>query len=156
MLRVVIDTQGAGTRLTTDSPIRRGDVVSPIAGYRTVDRPGRYTLQIGIDRHIDELGPLTYLNHSCQPNTLIDATAMAIYAARDLAAGEELTFFYPSTEWEMGSPFVCLCGAPGCLGLVGGAKFLSLEVLSRYFINRHIRDLAVAALDRAAQIRGVM
>ena len=43
-------------------------------------------------------------------------------AGRDIAAGEELTYFYPSTEWEMDRPFRCLCGAPDCVGVVSGAK----------------------------------
>ena len=53
-----------------------------------------------------------------------------------------VTFFYPSTEWEMVQPFVCRCAAPvsnhpillfpasaedgqECVGVVRGGKFLS-------------------------------
>ena len=32
----------------------------------------------------------------------IDVDRMVVSATRDLAAGDELTFFYPSTEWDMG------------------------------------------------------
>lgn len=60
-------------------------------------------------------------------------------AAPDLAAGEELTFFYPSTEWEMDRPFICLCGSPSCVRLVAGAKHLAVETLGRYYINQHIQ-----------------
>jgi hypothetical protein len=70
----------------------------------------------------------TGLNHFCIPNTLIDTENLSVIAARAISVGEELTFFYPSTEWEMARPFICLCKTPGCLGLVAGAKFLPLDV----------------------------
>lgn len=34
-----------------------------------------------------------------------------IIARRDLFPGDELTFFYPVTEWEMDQPFDCFCTA---------------------------------------------
>jgi hypothetical protein len=63
---------------------------------------------------------------------------MELRAIRDIEPGEELTFFYPSTEWDMITPFQCLCGSSQCLKRIGGARYLSLNVLSRYFINQHI------------------
>ncbi len=138
-----------GARLVTNQPIRNGDQICTISGYRIVSEPTYQTVQIGAHLHIEELGVLAYLNHSCQPNTIVDTTAMTVSAIRDIAAGEELNFFYPSTEWEMDRPFICLCGAPQCVRLVAGAKYLSIDTLARYFINRHIRDMAVAALNSA-------
>ncbi|KAB8242433.1 hypothetical protein BDV35DRAFT_366204 [Aspergillus flavus] len=43
---------------------------------------------------------------------------------RPLTVGDELTFFYPSTEWTMVQPFQCGCGAGlrRCLGRVAGAS----------------------------------
>ena len=65
----------------------------------------------------------------------------------DVAAGEELTFFYPSTEWEMASPFICLCGAPNCIHVVAGARFLPLSTLEQHFLNRHIREAMIELLN---------
>ncbi len=138
-----------GARLVTDQPVRSGERICTVSGYRIVSQPTYQTVQISAHQHIEELGVLAYLNHSCQPNTIVDTTSMAVYAVRDIAAGSELTFFYPSTEWEMDRPFICLCGAPQCVRLVAGAKYLSIDTLARYFINRHLRDLAVAALNSA-------
>jgi len=73
---------------------------------------------------------------------------MEIRAARDIAADEDLNFFYPSTEWDMSSPFVCLCGSSNCLRIMAGAKHLSLNVLSEYFLNRHIGIMALECLTR--------
>jgi hypothetical protein len=128
--------------------IHAGEVICQIAGHRIVSQATYQTVQISADLHIEELGVLAYLNHSCQPNTIVDTTALQVVAGRDISAGEELNFFYPSTEWEMDRPFICLCGAPQCVRLVAGAKYLSIDTLARYFINQHIRALAIEALTR--------
>ena len=72
---------------------------------------------------------------------------MLVFAAHDIAVGEELTFFYPSTEWEMSSPFICLCGATNCIHVVAGARFLPLSTLEKHFLNRHIRELMIELLN---------
>ncbi|KAF9978684.1 hypothetical protein BGZ73_001039 [Actinomortierella ambigua] len=55
--------------------------------------------------------------------------------------GDSLTFFYPSSEWEMDQPFPCWCGDDKCVKQIQGAKFLSKEVMSRYWTACHIKDL---------------
>jgi hypothetical protein len=64
------------------------------------------------------------MNHACVPNCEIDVVTMSLRALRDLREGEEMTFFYPSTEWEMASPFHCHCGSAHCLGVIQGARWL--------------------------------
>ncbi|KAM0694479.1 hypothetical protein Q7P36_004834 [Cladosporium allicinum] len=68
------------------------------------------------------------------------AGELRVSESRDLKAGEDLSFFYPSTEWDMGKPFKCLCDAPKdvCLGEISGAKAVDREVLKKYQINPHI------------------
>ena len=73
---------------------------------------------------------------------------MTIVARRDLAIGEEISFYYLSTEWAMATPFRCRCGASGCIKLVAGAHFTPLAELERYFLNAHIRDLMTGAIER--------
>jgi len=87
------------------------------------------------------------MNHSCQPNVRIDVDSLRIVAARDVAAGAELTFFYPSTEWELAQPFICVCGTDECLGPIMGAKFLSDAIVKRYFINDFILQMHSQAAD---------
>ena len=149
MLRIEHGGSAYGARLISDQPFAGGQLISRITGYRRVAEATYQTIQTSDSEHIEELGVIAYLNHSCLPNTLVDTTAFTITAARGIAAGEELNFFYPSTEWEMDRPFVCLCGAPQCVRLVAGAKYLSVDTLSRYFINAHIPRLIVAALNPA-------
>ena len=64
---------------------------------------------VGPGQHL-QLDMLSNLNHSCRPNTVLDAEARTVSASRDIEAGEMLSFFYPSTEWHMDRPFVCQCG----------------------------------------------
>lgn len=64
--------------------------------------------QVGEDKHI-ELSPawLEHVNHSCEPNAIFNTTTFNFEALRDIEVGDELCFFYPSTEWAMDSPFQC-------------------------------------------------
>ena len=105
-------------------------------------QPWRHSIQIAFDEHAEPLPNfLRYLNHSCDPNLFIDVRAGQVITLRSIAVGEELTFFYPSTEWDMDRPFDCLCAEPSCIGNVAGAKYLPLETLNDYFINPHIQQL---------------
>ncbi|AQT74963.1 MULTISPECIES: SET domain-containing protein-lysine N-methyltransferase [Streptomyces] len=119
--------------------VAAGQVVTDLGACIEADAPSIYTIDVG-GRHID--GPrVRHLNHSCDPNTRVDTVRLQVVALRPIAAGEELTFFYPSTEWEMVGPFACLCGADRCIGTVSGARDLPPAVLERYALNPHIADL---------------
>jgi hypothetical protein len=54
------------------------------------------------DDHVELNSDLLYLNHHCDPTTYLDVTKKALVALRPVKKGEELNFFYPSTEWDMG------------------------------------------------------
>jgi hypothetical protein len=151
MLQVIEGNSPYGAQLITDSPIARGELFFRMEHYRVVKEPTYQTIQTGVAEHVEELGVLAYLNHSCRPNVVVHTGQMACYAARDIATGEELSFFYPSTEWEMARPFICLCGAPECIRMVTGARHIPLDVLSRYFINEHIRQLIQSSLEYSAK-----
>ncbi len=152
MLKIISGGSAYGARLITDQPLQRGEVIYHIAGQRVLEAPTYQTIQVGRAQHIEELGVIAYLNHSCRPNTLIDVARLDVIAVRDIAAGEELNFFYPSTEWEMDRPFICLCGAPQCVRLVAGAKYLSVDTLSRYFINPHVREMIFETLAHTVEV----
>lgn len=106
----------------------------------TSNMPCYLSLQINEDQHI-MLDPewLQYINHSCAPNVYFDTNAIHLVTLRPIKAGEELTFFYPSTEWSMAQGFKCLCGHENCLQEIKGAKFLSNEILSNYRLSEHIK-----------------
>ena len=142
-LDVVHDADLKGKRVVTTVAVPKGELVAQISGHRDVRVPTRYTVQAGVNLHIDGLKQLTFMNHSCAPSVFLNTTDLTITALRDLAVGDEVTFFYPSTEWHMAEPFDCLCGAPTCVGRIAGAQSLSDDVIARYDINAHIRALRV-------------
>ena len=143
---LVIRTHKKYRSLTTRESYRRGDVICPIPSENLFDKPNQFTVQVGIHEHV-EVRELASMNHSCGPSTILDTRRMLVFAARDLAPDDELTFFYPSTEWEMSSPFICLCGAANCIHVVAGARFLPLSTLEGHFLNQHIRQLMIDLLN---------
>ncbi len=110
-----------------------GDVICPFGARDTFDYPTYLTVQVGTNKHI-LLAPedLQYSNHSCAPNIFFDTTSMKVIALQPIQPDDELTFFYPSTEWDMAQPFQCYCGNPNCLGLIEGAAFIADDVLKHY------------------------
>ncbi|WP_434047201.1 MULTISPECIES: SET domain-containing protein-lysine N-methyltransferase [Sorangium] len=116
-----------------------GDVLQPFGAAAVHDRPDRMTLQLSRDQHIDlEPGFLAFINHSCDPNACFDVELRALVALRPIAPGDEITFFYPSTEWAMASPFACRCGSARCLGRIAGASHATPGVLAEYRLAPHI------------------
>ncbi len=111
--------------LFVNRSVRKGEILitydGPIVKHAT-----RYSIQIDDNLHIEgTLESNACLNHSCAPNTYVDWKGVFLRALRDLAAGEELTCNYLTTDWELHEKFICTCGAPNCYGEVRGFKYLS-------------------------------
>jgi hypothetical protein len=120
-----------GASVVAREPIGRNQPLLRIAGP-VRRRPSRYTLQVGAHAHIDPAGQLWgFVNHSCDPNCRFDFARWWLVAARPIAAGEELSFNYLTTEWDMASPFACRCEAASCAGWVQGLRHLPLEQVLR-------------------------
>jgi hypothetical protein len=118
-----------------------GETICSFAADVTQSYATYLTVQTGVDRHIT-LKPefLQYINHSCSPTVFFNTTTMELVCLQAMQPGDEFTFFYPSTEWEMAQPFVCNCGSTGCLQLINGASHLSVETLSKYKLTDFIRQ----------------
>jgi len=141
-----IRTENKFRTLITKRAYSKGDVISSIPSENIVSKANRFTVQIGRNEHTD-VGKLAALNHSCDPNVILDTEKLEMVACRDIAKGEELSFFYPSTEWEMDAPFICLCGASNCIHVVAGARFLPLSTLEHHYLNIHIREMMIELLN---------
>ena len=118
-----------------------GGVIEKFEAASIETVPSYLTVQIGKDLHIT-LFPeyLQYTNHSCKPNSFFNTTTMELVAVSAIEQGEEIRFFYPSSEWSMAQPFVCNCGHPECLQLINGAELLTLETLSKYQLTDFIQE----------------
>lgn len=102
--------------------------------------PSRMTVQISEDVHIMLLPEaLECANHSCDPNIFFNTTSMELVTLKPIRTGDELTFFYPSAEWSMDSPFECNCGSIQCIGVVKGARFLDQKTINRYRFTDFIK-----------------
>ncbi|MCL4268548.1 MAG: SET domain-containing protein-lysine N-methyltransferase [Anaerolineales bacterium] len=141
-----IKTENKFRTLVTKRAYVKGEVICPIPSENIMDKPNRFTVQISRDKHT-HVGKLAALNHSCDPNVILDTENMQMIACKDIAKGEELFFFYPSTEWQMDAPFICLCGASNCIHVVAGARFLPLSTLEHHYLNPHIREEMIDLLN---------
>jgi hypothetical protein len=122
---------------------KAGDIIADFSAGTISSEPTYLTVQIDVDKHIT-LSPefLQYINHSCDPNVFFNTTTMQLVALKEVGIEEEMTFFYPSTEWEMTQSFNCYCGCAACIGEIKGAAFLNNEITSQYrftdFIQRQL------------------
>ncbi|KAG0196483.1 hypothetical protein BGX28_010077 [Mortierella sp. GBA30] len=132
----------------------QGSIICLVEGV-TFTAPGTKTytsVQVANNEHIELNSDLVFMNHSCNPSVNLDIDTMTAVAALDIkkgvpyfvlnvTSGDNMTFFYPASEWEMTQPFPCWCNAEQCIKDVKGAKFLSKEIVARYFVTKHIRML---------------
>ncbi|BEI85384.1 hypothetical protein CcaverHIS002_0507850 [Cutaneotrichosporon cavernicola] len=125
--------------------------LAPVKAYSSVQFGN------GPDDHLELNSDILFMNHSCDPSAEMYLYPGApgrwevVAGPRGLSAGQDITFFYPSTEWDMAQGFDCSCGAKTCLGHVYGAAHLTLEELeARGLVNEHIRAAKAA---QAATIR---
>ena len=134
----LVNNQKAFIAQTSYQP---GDVIANFSAGEILNEPTYLTVQVDIDKHI-MLQPehLQYINHSCDPNVFFDTYTMQVVALRPIAQGDEMTFFYPSTEWDMAQPFTCYCGSKKCLGEIKGAAHINVNVLSKYKLTRFIQQ----------------
>lgn len=112
---------------------RVNEVISEFSAKGVYPNPSYLTVQISDGEHI-ELFPecLECINHSCDPNCFFDTAKMQLVSIKHIKEGDELTFFYPSTEWDMDQAFQCLCRSKNCIGLIQGAKYLSESIIKNY------------------------
>ncbi|KKK25502.1 hypothetical protein ARAM_002060 [Aspergillus rambellii] len=143
LIRVIRSPKAFASGAVSEVALPAGAVLAKI----TTATPGTkaYTsVQTGRDTHIELNSDLVFCNHSCAPSLNFDMHRMEVRVVDDrpLAIGDALTFFYPSSEWDMDQAFQCTCGAgEKCRGWIQGAKSLSREQLAGYWLNPHIEEM---------------
>lgn len=118
-----------------------GEVIADFSAGTIAAEPTYLTVQVGVGKHIT-LQPefLQYINHSCEPNVFFNTTTMQVVALKNIEAEEEMSFFYPSTEWKMTQSFRCYCGNAACIGEIRGAAYLSKEAQEKYRLTDFIQQ----------------
>ena len=145
----------------------RGSKLCDIVTHYGIPATTWSSFQTSKTTHAEFNSALVYTNHSCSPTVEIqvyepDAQGnypggvsgeVRVVGDHDLQVGDDVTWFYPSTEWESPRPFKCLCGTEErgegkrCIGTQRGSKFLDQGVLQNYFMNKHVVEL-VAERDQ--------
>lgn len=130
--------------------VEPGAVLSSLPTGELKSTPDRYTIQVGAEAHlVHERGAWSmYLNHHCDPNVVLRFSgekvasndrgqrvrvpvSVHLVAARDIQLGEELTFNYLSSEWDMAEAFTCSCQSPLCFKSIAGFSKLDANQKER-------------------------
>lgn len=88
-----------------------------------------------------DLDDAEMFNHSCEANVGVRGQIVLV-ARRKIAANEELTFDYDTTE-ESFEAFQCHCGKPMCRGKIDGSGWRDPAFVARNyeFLSWYIQDL---------------
>jgi hypothetical protein len=114
-------TMGRGVFATR--PIARGTCLVVCQGMlvpsAAIDNT-RPAMQVGPDLWLCSAGDNLddCINHSCEPNAGFLTGEPALFALRDIGAGEQITWDYSTSIGEVGWTLECECGAPSCRGIV--------------------------------------
>lgn len=150
---VTVRDAAHGAALFATRAFARGERILLIEG-RTQRSPTRYSIQLDTNVHIEADGdlaseemrvrhPWRFLNHACDPVARVSGDAL--YALRAIAAGDEITFDYTTTEAEMAEPFDCVCASPRCVGRVQG--FLHLPQREQFARRTHLAPHILRLLE---------
>ncbi len=134
--------QGKGLFARTD--IAAGDIVAIKGGAILSARQwqalepelGSAEIQIAEDffiapfRSDEREGSMLYTNHSCDPNIGLQGQIVFL-AMRDIAAGEELTHDWATTD-DLDYEMDCNCGTSLCRGTITGRDWMRPELQKKY------------------------
>ncbi len=133
--------KGWGLRIASGSaPIRKGQFVAEYVGEvidakemtKRMITHGRgvsklYMMQLGNGKFLDARrkgGVTRFINHSCDPSCVLEHWRVekdahcAIFALKDMRAGDELTFDYQWQHRPGRARTKCLCGTQKCRGTI--------------------------------------
>ena len=133
-----------GRGLFAVEPIARGEIVCVKGGYvfdreklkELQPRLGPAEIQIGQELFIGPVadgereGAMIFSNHSCEPNIGV-AGQIVFVALRDIAAGEELTHDWATTD-DDDYELECRCGAPSCRKVITEQDWRRRDLQEKY------------------------
>lgn len=169
LMKVVHGTGDFSSKLVSLVDREPGALFAKIEGTVVASHRAYTSVQVNEHTDIELNSDLVFCNHSCNPSVVFDMKSFQVRVVNEmpLKAGDDITFFYPSTEWEMQQPFVsfllyfvpghsltdemmdhmltlgqhCRCGSENCVGIVRGAKYLDDATLEKYWLNAHVERL---------------
>ena len=150
------ESQIHGRGIFARVPILNGEIVAVKGGHVMTARQwetiepnlGSAEIQIAEDLFIGPVTPderdgaMIFTNHSCEPNIAIQGQIVFV-AMRDIAAGEELTHDWATTDFG-DYKMECNCRTPSCRGTITGSDWMKPELQKKYrgwfcwFLQRRI------------------
>ena len=132
---------GRGDGTFAREPIASGEVIARWTGRVVCESalaalPARLranSIQIDDDAYLvpPRLVAGDHVNHGCDPNAgLCDDRTLV--AKRPIAAGEEITYDYATSDASHYDEFVCRCASPHCRGAVTGDDWRRVDLRERY------------------------
>jgi len=113
-----------GASIVCVAEIHADERIFLLSGQAVAQR-SKYTIQQSGRQHLSPCGALwAWVNHACIPNCTIDYETWELVSRSPIRVGEEISFNYNSTEWEISSPFHCDCGSPRCGQSIRGFRYL--------------------------------
>jgi hypothetical protein len=116
--------------------VKGGHVVDGATLARVAPVVGPAEIQVADDLFIAPVdaasrdGSMIWSNHSCEPNIGVQGQIVFV-AMRDIAAGEELTHDWATTD-DGDYTLACRCGAAACRGVVTGQDWRRPDLQARY------------------------
>jgi len=143
-----------GRGLFAVKPIKAGEIVCVKGGHiferkqlgKANELFGPAEIQIAENLFIGPLdsetreGSMLFTNHSCDPNIGMQSQIVFI-AMRDIAAGEELTHDWATTDDDT-CEMECRCNAPDCRRVITGQDWRKKELQEKYrgFMSWHLQQ----------------
>jgi SET domain-containing protein len=157
----VKDSPIQGRGLFPDIDIKKGTVICQIVGER-IQHPYQADLAsqnpnwigTGYEEWLT-LGPgdiAIYLNHSCEPNVIIN-DKMELVVMSPVKTNQELLLDYSTTELDPYWQMECSCGAGKCRKILRSFQFLPRELQEKYSLfiaPAFARTAEVLALNKVA------
>jgi SET domain-containing protein len=151
-----------GSGLIACHPIAQGEVVSRLepgmptlriedvlaASAEEQERLLHYGYQCDETHMVFENEPERLMNHACDPNTWW-ADDQTMIARRDIAAGEEITYDYATTEITVPFELTCNCGSLNCRHSVTHLDYQSPAWQAQY--QNHLPLHVLKAIARLLQ-----
>lgn len=124
--------------------------------------PTMYSCCVGEEQHLLFGEAAECLAHHCDPNVAVTVRSDGTFemaTIKGIQKGDMVTWCYNTTEWELNSPFPCLCGSPVCARTIRGFKHLSgadrerLWPTASNFMKSRVAGLARSPLGNGAEVQ---
>ena len=130
------DTPNKGLGLFASRDFSVGDLVMTSKPIVVTETRDSHSVQIDWNTHIQMNLPARLINHSCFSNVGIknneNNDSYDFRAIRPITEGEELTWDYEASEWELSTPFDCGCGSANCRKRLEGFKVNGSIIREQY------------------------